>query len=318
MAAPAQRRGPAPGRARPGPAHNQGRAPAQAQGGLAGIRANRAARSRHRARAREARWQNNRMAVPYPTDGPKITFGVLWFLLLIGAVVLGEYVGRDAISSVAVAAVAAPIAALAGLQAGNAWFPTQGATRSWTAAAAYLTGIAGLIGPWGVPLGLVLGVITILSYVMLYRGHRRTTSELLDVLLRSAIPAGLAVASMAALGSVATGAQIGLILLISAYEAGDFIVGSGASNAVEGPLAGLVSLGAVAFILFLIQPAPFDSSSILLFAIAAGVCCPLGQILASGLLPRGNAWAPALRRLDSYLLAAPVWLILVLQLPGLE
>jgi CDP-diglyceride synthetase len=102
--------------------------------------------------------------------------------------------------------------------------------------------------------------------------------------------------------------------LISAYESGDFIVGSGSANAFEGPLAGLVSLGAVAFLLFLIQPAPFDSFTILLFAALAAVCCPLGQILASGLLPRGNAWAPALRRLDSYLLAAPIWLILVLQL----
>ena len=75
-------------------------------------------------------------------------------------------------------------------------------------------------------------------------------------------------------------------------------------------MAGLVSLGVVAFLLFLVQPAPFDSRSILLFAVLAGVCCPLGQILASGLLPRGNAWAPALRRLDSYLLAAPIWLLL--------
>ena len=79
-------------------------------------------------------------------------------------------------------------------------------------------------------------------------------------------------------------------------------------------MAGLVSLGVVAFLLFLVQPAPFDSRSILLFAVLAGVCCPLGQILASGLLPRGNAWAPALRRLDSYLLAAPIWLLLGLQL----
>jgi hypothetical protein len=271
-----------------------------------------------RARSREARWQNNRLAVPYPTDGPKITFGVLWFLLLIGAVVLGEYVDRSAVSSVAVAAVAAPVAALAGLQTGHAWFPTQGATRSWTAAAAYLTGVAGLVGPWGVPIGVFLGLITVLLYVMLYRGHRRSSAELLDVLVRSAIPAGLAVASMAALGSVGIGAQVSLILLVSAYEAGDFIVGSGASNAVEGPLAGLVSLGAMSFILFLVQPAPFDSSSILLLAIVTGICCPIGQVLASGLLPRGNAWAPALRRLDSYLLAAPIWLLLVLQLPGLD
>ena len=281
-----------------------------AHDGGAGWRENRDLRSRQRARAREARWQNNRLAVPYPTDGPKVTFGVLWFLALIGGVMFGESLDQPAISALAVAGIAAPIAGLAGLQAGNAWFPRQSATRAWTAAAAYLVAFAGFAGPWGVVVGLVLGLLVLSCYLVLYRGHRRTSAQLFDVLVRSALPAGLAVASLAALGSLGVGAQISLILLVSAYEAGDFTVGTGSSNALEGPLAGTVAVGALTFILFLIQPAPFDGTSILLFAVVAAACCPLGQILASALLPRGNAWAPALRRLDSYLLAAPVWLVL--------
>lgn len=284
--------------------------------GGGGWREGRSARSRQRARAREARWQNNRLAVPYPTDGPKVTFGVLWFLALIGGILFGESLDQPAVSSLAVAGIAAPIAGLAGLQTGNAWFPRQSATRAWTAAAAYLGAIAGFAGPWGVVVGVVLGLLTLSCYLVLYRGHRRTAGELFDVLVRSAIPAGLAVASLAALGSVGVGAQVSLILLVSAYEAGDFLVGTGSANAFEGPLAGTVSLGAMTFILFLVQPAPFDGTSILLFAVVAAISCPLGQILASALLPRGNAWAPALRRLDSYLLAAPVWLLLGLQLTG--
>jgi hypothetical protein len=287
-------------------------------GGGAGWRETRQVRTRQRARAREARWQNNRLAVPYPTDGPKITFGVLWFLALIGGIMFGASLDQSAVAAVAVAGIGAPIAGLAGLQTGNAWFPRQPATRAWCAAAAYLTGIAGFAGPWGVVVGLTLGLLTLLCYVVLYRGHRRTQGELIDVLVRSAIPAGLAVASLAALGSVGIGALVSLILLVSAYESGDFLVGTGSANAFEGPLAGLVSLGAVTFILFLVQPAPFDGPSLLLFAVVAGVCCPLGQILASALLPRGNAWAPALRRLDSYLLAAPIWLILGLQVPAVQ
>ncbi len=223
-----------------------------------------------------------------------------------------------AMMGLAIAGVAAPVAGLAALQTGNAWFPNLSATRGWTAAAAYLTAISGFYGPWGVLIGVALGLIVLLFYLVLYRGHRRTASQLFDVLFRSSIPVGLAVASLAALGSVGTGAQVSLILLVSAYEAGDFIVGSGSSNAVEGPMAGLVALGAVTFLLFLILPAPFDATSILLFAAQAAICCPLGQIMASGLLPRGNAWAPALRRLDSYLLAAPIWLLLIIQVPALS
>lgn len=280
-------------------------------------KSNRHVRSQQRARAREARWNNNRYAIPYPTDGPKVSFGVLWFLLLIGAVLLGESADDSAVSAAAVSVIVAPVALLAGLQAGHAWFPNQGATRSWTAAAASVAGASGAAGAIGVPIGLVLAFVAVMFYVLLYRGHRRTSSQLLDVLCRSALPAGLAAASLAAIGTVGTGAQISIILLVSAYEAGDFVVGSGASNAIEGPLAGLVSLGAMAFILFLVQPAPFDSTTILLFAVVAAICCPLGQLLASALLPRGNSWAPALRRLDSYLLTAPIWLVLLLQVPNL-
>lgn len=286
----------------------------QRRGAPSERRSSRQVKSLQRARAREARWQNNRLAVPYPTDGPKITFGVLWFSLLIGGVLLGAYFDEPAVASVAVAGIAAPVAGLAGLQTGNAWFPNLAATRGWTAAAAYLTGIAGFYGPWGVPVGLALGLIVLVFYVVLYRGHRRSASQLIDVLARSAIPVGVAVASLAALGTVGIGAQVSLILLVSAYESGDFVVGSGSANAFEGPLAGVVAMGAVTFLLFLILPAPFDETSILLFAALAAICCPLGQIIASGLLPRGNAWAPALRRLDSYLLIAPIWLILAAQL----
>jgi hypothetical protein len=280
-------------------------------------RAQRHNNSIQRARAREARWNNNRLAVPYPTDGPKVTLGVLWFLLLVGAALLGYYFDEPLISSVAIAGVAAPVAGLAGLQVGNSWFPNQPATRGWVAAAAYLSAISGFYGGIGVLIGLAVGLIVLLFYVLLYRGHRRTAAQLFDVLVRSAIPVGVAVASLAALGSVGIGAQLSLILLVSAYEAGDFIVGSGSSNAIEGPLAGIVALGAMTFLLFLVQPAPFDETSILLFAALAGICCPLGQILGSALLPRGNTWAPGLRRLDSYLLAAPIWLILVSRIPTL-
>jgi hypothetical protein len=49
----------------------------------------------------------------------------------------------------------------------------------------------------------------------------------------------------------------------------------------------------------------------MLFGILTALSCPLGQLLASALLPRGAAWAPALRRIDSYLLAAPLWLVLL-------
>lgn len=273
-----------------------------------------------RAAAREARWRANRYAVPYWTDGPKVMLGIGWFILLAGSAVLGYYFSSPVAASAGLALIGAGIAGLAGLQAGFAWLPKTSATRSWTAGVAAVVAVAGFLGPWGVIIGLVVGLIAVSLYVVLYRGHRRPTPELFDVLFRSAVPAGVAMASLAALAQIEPGglnAAMTLILMVSAYEVGDFMVGSGASNAFEGPLAGVVALGVVAFFLFLLTPEPFSTSSALLFSSIAALCCPLGQIAASALLPRGTAWAPALRRIDSYLVVAPLWLLLLALSPGL-
>ena len=269
-------------------------------------------------RARAAKWASNRWAVPYFTDGPKVTFGVLWFVFLMGGALLGLNYDNAAVSSVAVAVVTATMAALAGLQVGFGWFPKNPATRAWTAGAAFAIGIAGFYGPWGVVVGLVLGLLILTAYLILYRGHRRTPAQLFDVLVRAAVPVGLASASLGAMAYRNLPVLIALVLFVSAYEVGDFLVGSGAFNPVEGPMAGLIAAGVVAFFLFLIQPDPFSSESILMFVAVAAVACVAGQYLASALLPRGNAWAPALRRLDSYLIVAPLWLLLLVLLPDLH
>ncbi len=285
----------------PGPPQNRGQRRSQ--------------RELQKHRTREAQWAANRYAVPYPTDGPKVTMGIIWFGVVLSAMLLGVTSENSALSAVAVAVVLAVVAALAGLQAGFAWFRRVPSTRSWTAMAAGLTAIPGFYGPGGVAIGLALGIVTLIVYVVLYRGHRRPPIELFDVLARSSLPVGLAAACLAALAFRNLPAAIGLLFLISAYEAGDFIVGSGAFNPIEGPMAGATALAVVAFFLFLIEPDPFSSETILVFSVVAALGAPLGQYAASALLPHGASWAPALRRLDSYLLVAPIWLLLLVLLP---
>jgi hypothetical protein len=101
-------------------------------------------------------------------------------------------------------------------------------------------------------------------------------------------------------------AAVVLLLVASAYEAGDFIVGSGSSNFVEGPLAGMAMSILIAFPLTLVLVQPFDRAGASLLAFAA-VSCPVGQLMASALLPRPGAHAPALRRIDTLLVLAPLW-----------
>ncbi|MEL7158021.1 MAG: hypothetical protein AAFN30_15690 [Actinomycetota bacterium] len=276
------------------------------EAGTGGRRARRDARLRSRAQAREARWQRHRLAVPYRTDGPKLTFGVGWFILLVGAIVA---------SPVMVALLVSAVAALAGMQIAFAWFPRHSPTRWWAAGGALAAGLMGIVGSRGVILAVVVGVAVSLAYAVANPSRSQSTMSLAEVAMRAIVPVGVAAASLAALAGIGIGAVIALVALVSAYEIGDFLVGSGSTNAVEGPVSGLVSLGAVVFLLWVVTPTPFTSSSIVLFGVLTGVGCVVGQIFASAILPRGAAWAPALRRLDSYLLVAPIWVLLLASLP---
>ena len=112
---------------------------------------------------------------------------------------------------------------------------------------------------------------------------------------------------MVLLARLDQGSAIALLLLVSAYETGDYLVGSGARNPYEGPAAGL---SAIVVITFIVSTTPFSALSFgeaWFFGGVVAVGAPLGQLVASALLPAAAAPASALRRLDSLLLVAPVW-----------
>ena len=52
---------------------------------------------------------------------------------------------------------------------------------------------------------------------------------------------------------------------------------------------------------------PFGGSAAWVFGGMVAVFAPLGQIAASLCLPTARTWVPGLRRLDSYILTAPLW-----------
>ncbi len=259
--------------------------------------------ARQKAKQRELRWKHQRLAVPYLVDGPKVTLGVLWFLALLGS----AYYWPPA-----VVPVLAVVASVAALQAGHAWSHQELSDRRVTAAVAGLIAASAWFGAFGLGVALVVSAAGLSIYAWTTRG---TTSEarsrLADVLARASLPAGAAAGGLAVLALERTPTFVSLVLLVSCYEVGDFLVGSGSANAVEGPVAGLVAMALAACGLFLVLPEPFTQITLPLFVGVAALGAPLGQIGASALLPRGDSWAPALRRLDSYLVSSPLWALLV-------
>ncbi len=257
--------------------------------------------ARQRSENRDKRWAANRYAVPYALDGPKVLLGVAWFLVLVGLFLIDARIA---------ALLLVPVAAVAGLQVGHAWAARELVDRRVVSAIAAVVALTGLVDKRLLGVGVVVGVAACLIAAAIQgSADGATLIRVAELLVRSAIPVGAAAGSMLLLGVDSPDAFMALVLLVSAYEAGDFLVGTGADNAFEGPMAGLLALAVVGAGLTLVQPVPFDRASMPLFAGLVAIGCPLGQLLASALLPHGTAWAPALRRMDSYLIAAPLWVL---------
>lgn len=254
---------------------------------------------------RQRQLDTSRYGIVYDIDGPRVRLGVVWFLLAGVALWLGI---------VPTAVVFGLVAALAAAQTATAW------RARWCRPDRRVAGALALAVPLSALVGVGLAGITIMvgalvsvvaASVMRVKGSDPIVNA--GTVVRSWLFVGLAAASVVLLHRVDVGAAIALFLVVSAYEFGDFLVGSGASNRVEGPVAGILAAAVVTGLMSVdfFAPPPFEGSSIWMFGVVAALLCPVGQVAASAILPRAGAPARALRRLDSYLVAAPVWLVMM-------
>jgi hypothetical protein len=101
-----------------------------------------------------------------------------------------------------------------------------------------------------------------------------------------------------------------LVLFAHAFDASSFLVGTGASNRWEGPVAGAAAIAAVSLLVASIMVPPFRGSSPWTLAAAAAVLAPLGRLLGTALLGDRDERAPGLRRVDSLLVLGPPWALL--------
>lgn len=239
---------------------------------------------------------------PYDTQGPKVRLGVLWALAIVG--VLWPQALRPW-------GLAVLFGVLAGAAAAQVVDAARGDRHGLDRLVAALGGsalpVAATLGARVLGAGyLVLVVVAVLACASTPERGRLPLARAGTVTAAAGLLGG-AGASLVLLAEYEIGALIILLVLVLAYDASDFIVGSGASNGIEGPLAGMIMIGAFAAVFAVVEAPPFRGADIWSFAVLAMVACPAGQVLASALLPRADVHAPALRRLDSLLLVAPAW-----------
>lgn len=235
-------------------------------------------------------------AVVHDIDGPKVRLGVAWFAVTVGAclasrpllgLVLGVAAALAADQLVCLHDPACvggarrlldqPVRLVAVLGAGS--MPLAAAAGSDTlagaAAATVLVAVAAAGGRAVLPITIALAV-------------------------------GLAAASPVLLHRLGTAAALFLLVLVAAYDAGDFIVGTGAATSWEGPAAGVAAVAVVGFAVVVLAPPPLAEDGAATLAVLVALLGPLGPPVASMLVGNGGTKARFVRRIDSLLVAGPI------------
>jgi hypothetical protein len=281
----------------------------------------------------------DRFAVVHDIRGPRIRLAVLWS----AAVLVGFVVGTTGL-----AVVFAVTASVGALQVGARWHHEgQPVNQVLAAMGAALITLAATVN--NTICGLVILLFTLVTLVFPEdfrtaaidlrtredddpddagasrpRPSLRATDggSATTVVARAAntlgpgLALGLAGAAVVQVDRIDGMAFLFLFSAVSTFDAGDFLCGAGYDSRVVGPLAGVLGVAAVTVAMYLAQPPPFSQVEILVAGLLLAVSCPLGQWLGSWLLPSARSRAPGLRRLDGWLVAAPVFLVVLWLVDG--
>lgn len=232
--------------------------------------------------------------------------GVLWFVALLVSHLLGAF---------AVAVLFGLVAGVSALQTSAAWSRHKVPVNQLAAGVgAFLLPVTSWFGFRLLGAGMILmalAPVVMGSDVALPRSipkgpQLRANLEAASTTLRSGLFFGMAGAAAVAATQVDPMAFVFLVSMVCVFDAGDYLMGAGYDSHFAGPLGGSVGVLLVAVALGQLPPAPFESGSALVVGVLCALACPAGQMLTSWLLPLPHAPSPGARRLDAWLIAAPV------------
>jgi hypothetical protein len=100
-----------------------------------------------------------------------------------------------------------------------------------------------------------------------------------------------------------------LLAAVCLYDMASFVMGTGSHGGVVGVLAGWLTVGALAVLVAVVMVPPYSGRSPWILLGVAAALAPVGVGICA-VITRGRR-LPALRRLDSLVLAGPGWVIAV-------
>lgn len=254
-----------------------------------------------------------RLAVVHDTDGPRVRWGLAWFATSLGAALVAR--GLLALVMAVAAGLAADQilrlrdadqAATAGIPAGGLLSDPRRLPATLAAAILPLAAVAGADTLAASLVGVVVVILAQrLCTASVQPGHARAVA---DAAFGSAVAVAVGLAAATPVLAHRFGAQAAVVvlLLVCAYDAGDFLVGSGSATVWEGPAAGVAAVAVTTFAVSVVPLEPLDARAA--YALGALTCllAPLGPPAASLLTGNGHRPARFLRRLDSLLILGPI------------
>ncbi len=237
------------------------------------------------------------LAVVHRSVRPHGRLGLAWATVTVGLTVLGP---------VWLAAWLAVAAFIAGAQTCLVWRKRRERPVS----------LAGAVIAGGMPIAAsfdtrwMTGVVAagvLVTFVARLRAPTRAPSRDVALTLAVGVPIGLGAAAPVLVRHTGIAAALLLLAMVCVYDAGAYVVGTGASSAWEGPAAGVAALVPLTIFAEVVLIPPFSGSEPLFLGILAALLAPAGPVAGSALLGDRAAHAPALRRLDSLLLVGPLW-----------
>lgn len=249
----------------------------------------------------------------HDTDGPRVRWGLVWFATAVGAAAVSQGL-LSLVMAVAAALATDQVLRLRDHDAAIALGARAGGLLSDPRRLPAVMAAAALPLAAGVGDDTVAAVLPAVILVVL--GQRLCTASaqpphgraVVDAAMVVAVSMGLGLAASAPVLAHGFGAQAAVVVLIlvCAYDAGDFLVGSGSTTWWEGPAAGVAAVAVATFAISVVPLEPVDAPAAYALGVFTCLFAPLGPPAASLLIGSGRRPARFLRRLDSLLLLGPI------------
>ncbi|HUQ62949.1 MAG TPA: MoaD/ThiS family protein [Acidimicrobiales bacterium] len=239
----------------------------------------------------------SRLAVVHDSRGPHGRLGLLWAIVTVGAAAGGaEFLAAWLGLTAFVGACQASRVRLG-----------QGRLVLIGTSAVIAVAIPGVAILGYEIVAATVGGAVVLAFVAALFFSRGSATRDGTVIAAVGVSLGLAAAAPVLLRADHIEAAFLLLAYAATYDAGAYLVGTGASSVWEGPVAGVAALIPVVILSAVLLVPPFQPGTPVLLGLLAAILAPLGPLVGSAVVGDGEAHAPGLRRLDSLIVLGPIW-----------